>query len=110
MAVNDWSTNPAQNVSISGTNIGEGCPPGNINNALRQIMADVRVFYNNSTSGGTASYVTKSGGVFTGNPVYSGRGGYHHHNDPGMTSGRWFVQASGGTVPAMANGDFLVEY
>lgn len=41
MAVSDWSTTADNNTSVSGINIAEGCLPSNVNNALRQIMADV---------------------------------------------------------------------
>lgn len=41
MAIGDYDTTASNNSSISGTNIGEGCAPGNINNAIRQIMADI---------------------------------------------------------------------
>jgi hypothetical protein len=44
MPVSDYSTTPSLNSTISGTNIAEGCPPANINNAIRQIMADVKSF------------------------------------------------------------------
>jgi hypothetical protein len=46
MAVSDYSTTAASNTSISGINIAEGCSPGNINNAIRQLMADVKVMAN----------------------------------------------------------------
>jgi len=42
MAVSDWSTTPALNTTIDGTNIGENCPPGNLNNMGRSIMAAVK--------------------------------------------------------------------
>lgn len=42
MAVSDWSTDADLNVSIDGINIAEGCPPSNVNNALRAIMANVK--------------------------------------------------------------------
>ena len=42
MAVNDYNTNPDLNTTISGINIAEGCPPSGINNAIRQLMADVK--------------------------------------------------------------------
>ena len=42
MSVQDYSTIPAQNTDINGIDISEGCNPGNINNAIRQLMADVR--------------------------------------------------------------------
>lgn len=41
MAVTDYSTTPGANVSISGIGINEGCAPGNLNNAIRQLMADI---------------------------------------------------------------------
>lgn len=44
MAVSDYSTTPGNNTSIAGTNIAEGCSPSNINNALRQMMADMKAF------------------------------------------------------------------
>lgn len=44
MAIGDYSTTPGSNTSISGINIGENCPPANINNAIRQLMADLAVF------------------------------------------------------------------
>lgn len=45
MAVADYSNTPASNTSVSGINIAEGCAPSGINNALRQIMADIKDFY-----------------------------------------------------------------
>lgn len=42
MAVKDYNTDPDLNTSISGINIAEGCPPSGINNAIRQLMADVK--------------------------------------------------------------------
>ncbi len=106
MAVTDYSTDPNQNGSIGGINVAEGCPAANLNNALRVMAADIRVFYNGVPS--TANLVAKTGGVFTGNPVYDGRGGYMHNNDAASSGGRWFVQ-NGGTPSAagMVNGDWL---
>lgn len=42
MAVADYNTDPDLNVDISGINIAEGCPPSGINNAIRQMMADIK--------------------------------------------------------------------
>lgn len=41
MAVDDYDTTPGNNTTISGINIAEGCSPGGINNAIRQMMADI---------------------------------------------------------------------
>jgi hypothetical protein len=108
MAVTDWSTNPASNTAIDGINIAEGCPPGNLNNAVRSMMANVRVMYNNLPS--TANFAPLNSPSFTGTPIYNGRGGLLHHNNPANSSGRIFVQQAGQATPAMANGDILAEY
>lgn len=42
MALDDYNSNPDLNTSISGINIAEGCPPSGINNAIRQLMADLK--------------------------------------------------------------------
>ena len=41
MAVKDWSTTASSNTAIDGINVNEGCPPSNINNAIRALMASV---------------------------------------------------------------------
>ena len=43
MGVSNYNSDPNANTSISGINIAEGCPPSGINNAIRQIMADIKV-------------------------------------------------------------------
>lgn len=109
MAVSDYSSTPASNTAISGINIAENCSPANINNAIRQIMADVRVMYNDLPD--TSVLQTKAAAVFSGTqPTYDGRGAYLHHNNSANASGRVFIQASGGAAPTMANGDWLLEY
>lgn len=35
----DWSSTAGSNTTVDGTNIAEGCPAGNVNNALRSVMA-----------------------------------------------------------------------
>ena len=42
MAIKDYSDNPDLNTTISGINIAEGCAPSGINNAIRQLMSDVK--------------------------------------------------------------------
>lgn len=38
----DWSTTANSNTDVGGINIAEGCPPSNINNAIREVMAQLR--------------------------------------------------------------------
>lgn len=41
MGISSYNTNPASNTAISGINLAEGCNASGINDALRQLMADV---------------------------------------------------------------------
>ena len=42
--ISEFSTNPANNTDINGINIAEGCAPSGINNAIRQLMSDLKEF------------------------------------------------------------------
>ena len=42
MPVQDYNVDPDLNTTISGINIAEGCAPSGINDAIRQLMADVK--------------------------------------------------------------------
>ncbi len=68
MAFSDYSTNPDDNVLIGGINIGEGCPPGNLNNALRLLAADGKLLSNNvgGISYTPTSRTISAGGMLTG--------------------------------------------
>jgi hypothetical protein len=45
MGIETYSTNPALNTSVAGIDIGEGCDARNLNDAMRQLMSDMRRFY-----------------------------------------------------------------
>lgn len=108
MAVQDWSVTASQNTTVDGINIDELCPPGNLNNGLRAIMASVRVMYDNLPS--VSGLAPLSAPAFTAQPTYSGRGAVLHHNSAANASGRVYVQAEGAALPTLANGDFLYTY
>lgn len=40
--VSEWSTTASNNTDIGGINIAEGCAPSGINNAIRELMAQVK--------------------------------------------------------------------
>jgi microcystin-dependent protein len=40
--VSEWSSTPSNNTDIGGINIAEGCAPSGINNAIRELMAQVK--------------------------------------------------------------------
>lgn len=110
MAVTDYSTTPASNTTISGINIDEGMTPANVNNAIRQMMADVRVMYDNLPS--TASLMPKDGGTFEGTqPIYTGGGAYLHHASAANASGKISILADGSSNPSSpSNGDIVFFY
>ncbi len=47
--ISQWDTNPANNTDVGGINIAENCPPSNINNAIRQVMSQVKEFQDGSS-------------------------------------------------------------
>jgi hypothetical protein len=53
MAISDWSSTAGSNTSIDGINIAEGCPSGNMNNAARAIMANVKAWTDAPVTYGT---------------------------------------------------------
>lgn len=109
MSVGDYSTNPALNLNISGIDIAEACGAGNINDALRTLMADIKVM--SDALPDVSTLVPETGGVFTGNPTFTSAGGYHFNASTSSPGGRWTTQASGGSAPASpAEGDFFGEW
>lgn len=69
MSVKDYRVDPDLNTAISGINIAEGCPPSGINNAIRQLMADVKAYADDvdsrealpEQSGHSGKYLTTNG-------------------------------------------------
>jgi len=110
MAVTDYDTTPGDNTTISGINIAEQCPPGNLNNAFRQLMADVKVMYDGLPV--VSGYMPLTGGTFTGTqPKYDGEGAFLHHASSGHTSGKVSILADGSSNPATpSDGDFVFFY
>ena len=73
MAISNYNTNPNLNTTISGLNIAENCPPGNINDAIRQMMADIRTFYAaQASSGGELPEKITLTGAVTGTGNFNG--------------------------------------
>ena len=40
--VSQWDSSPAGNTDVGGINIAENCSPGNINNAIREVMSQIK--------------------------------------------------------------------
>ena len=105
MSYTTWSTTASANVTVNGVNIAENCPPANLNNAIREVMAGVASLRDAVPS--TATLMPQAGGTFSGTqPVYSGRGAYLHHNSSANLSGRVYFLPTGSALPSSpANGD-----
>jgi hypothetical protein len=56
--ISEWSATPANNTDIDGINIAEGCAPSGINDAIREMMAQVKDLY----SGTTGDAISIAGG------------------------------------------------
>ncbi len=130
--VADYNTTPATNTSINGIDISEGCSPAGYNNALRQIMADIKTWTisyapislpvslaNGGTGATTASAafnaVAAAGGAIGGDTTINGKmtrlsyGVHPHFASTSMTGGRIYVQAVGAD-PTVNPGDIVLEY
>lgn len=44
MSVEDWSTSAGSNITVGGIDIAENCSPANVNDALREIMAQIKTW------------------------------------------------------------------
>jgi hypothetical protein len=55
--ISEFDTNPDLNTDINSINIAEGCSPANINNAIRQLMADLKEWQ----SGSDDKYIAPAG-------------------------------------------------
>ena len=103
MALDDYNTNPDLNTSISGINIAEGCPPSGINNAIRQLMADLKakiVLATQAVAGlMSAADKTKLDGIATGanNYVHPTTAG-NKHIPAGGSSGQILRWSADGTA------------
>lgn len=73
--ISEFDIDPSNNTDINSINIAEGCAPSGINNAIRQLMADLKEFQtgaadDNFTVGGNLTVDGTS--TMTGNATFSG--------------------------------------
>lgn len=109
MAFSDYSTTPSLNTSIAGTNVAEGCAAGNVNNAIRQLMADGKTL--NNTVSAITTGMPYAGGTFTGAIFFNGAGAYRYNTDPTLISGRDYHLIEGSSRPSSpAEGDRVFYY
>lgn len=129
MAISSYSTTPASNTSISGINIAEGCAPSGINDAIRQMMADIatdavtlsgsqtltnKTLTSPTVSGGTMNNAiiggtTPAAGTFT--TVNAGAAGdMGTWTSSTTSSGHIFADSSGGSSRiGTRSGAFIID-
>ena len=104
----EFSTTPASNTTIGGTNVAEDCSPGGLNDAIRYLAATIRVAWDAIPASGT--FMPVAGGTFTGDITRQGRGGYLHHANSAQTSGLLHTFPEGTARPSAAEGTIVFYY
>lgn len=90
--ISEWSATPANNTDIGGIDIAEGCAPSGINNAIRELMAQVK----DMQTGADGDDLTIAGTLaLTGGLTLDGSAG---------TSGKVLTSAGSGNTPTWGDG------
>lgn len=120
--ISEFSSNPSNNTDINGINIAEGCAPGGINNAIRQLMADLKDFQTGSdgdslTVGGALSVTSNAsiGGnvsvtgttTLGGNPTSNLHAATKQYVDTSFPSGGIIIWS--GSAAAIPSGWYLCD-
>jgi len=71
--ISEWSSTPANNTDIDSINIAEGCAPSGINDAIRELMSQVKDLYS-GTTGDTISVAGGGTGAGTLTGILKGNG------------------------------------
>lgn len=90
--ISEFDTDPSNNTDINSINIAEGCAPSGINNAIRQLMSDLKEWQNGS-----------SGDSMTVAGTLNVTGGLQLDGSAG-TSGQVLLSAGSGSTPTWGSG------
>jgi microcystin-dependent protein len=96
--ISEFDVDPSNNTDINSINIAEGCAPSGINNAIRQLMSDLKEWQNGSSGDSmtVAGTLTASGTLnVTGNLQLDGAAG---------TAGQVMLSAGSGSTPTWGSG------
>lgn len=91
--ISEWSATPANNTDIGGIDIAEGCAPSGINNAIREIMAQVK----DMQTGADGDSLTISG-TLVASGTLDVTGGFRLDGSSG-TTGQALISAGSGNTP-----------
>lgn len=100
--VSEWSSTPANNTDVGGIDIAEGCAPSGINNAIREIMAQLKdqqagTDADNFTVGG--NLIVTGTSTLTGDVTAPTQSGSDNSTKVATTA---YVQAKVGTLGTMS--------
>jgi hypothetical protein len=73
--ISEYSATPSNNTDIGGINISEGCAPSGINNAIRELMAQLKDQQAGTDGDGfavTGAFTSSGGAVFSSGTTFSG--------------------------------------
>lgn len=111
LSFGSYSTLPDANISCNGVNIAENCAAGNLNNVVRQLMADGRELYDIVSAISVSNYMPLTGGSFTGSITRSGAGAYPYYGSSSLVGGRITVQSSSASLPSSpVEGDIVFQF
>ena len=72
--ISEWSSTPANNTDIDSINIAEGCAPSGINDAIREMMSQIKD-WQAGTSGDTLAIAAGGTGASTASAALTALGG-----------------------------------
>lgn len=107
-SANEFSIVPAENVTIGGVDVSEGCSPAGINNALRYVAAVVRDTSNNVPAANNS--LPLAGGAVTGDIYRQNRGAYLYHAGAGQNNAPISFLPEGSARPAALEGAVVFYY
>lgn len=95
--VSEWSSTPSNNTDVGGIDIAEGCAPSGINNAMREIMSQVKNFSTGADGGDLAI-----SGTFLSSGTLNTTGSFLLDGASG-SSGQVLLSAGSGNTPVWGN-------
>jgi hypothetical protein len=103
--ISEWSSTPANNTDIDSINIAEGCAPSGINDAIRELMAQVKDLY-----AGTSGDLIAVAGGGTGVGTSTGSGSNVLSTSPTLVTPLLGTPTSGNLSSCTADGTDAVGF
>lgn len=95
--ISEFSSTPANNTDIGGINIAEGCAPSGINNAIRELMAQLKDQQAGTDGDGFTvggAFTSSGGAVFSSGATFSSTVSMNGNNNIGNTTSSTILSGS----------------